>query len=195
MGLKELSTCWNIYPKFLKKININKNEKILDAGCGEGMLSDYLKNFNLYGLDFSEKAIKEAKKKCYKKVIKSEIYKTTFKNKEFDKTICVQVFQYLEYPKKAFKELVKITKKEIILTVPNFNWFKIKMLFSKKWRKAYGEELRLYSNFTNSNFLRGLAKKSNLEVKIFYLSNKFGLFRNLFGDYLASEVVGIFRLK
>ena len=195
MGLKELSTCWNIYPKFLKIINLNKNDKILDAGCGEGILSNYLKNFNLYGLDFSEEAVKEAKKKWYKKVVKSEIYKIPFKNKKFDVTICVGVFQYLEHPEKAFKELMRISKKEIILTVSNFNWFKIKMFFSKKWKKSYSKELKLYSNFTNSDFLRKLARKNNLKIEIKYLSNKFSLLRNLFGNYLASEVVGIFRLK
>ena len=120
-GSKDFRTTWNIYPKFLKIIKLNRNEKILDAGCGKGILSNYLKDFNLYGFDFSEEAVKKAKKKSYKKVIKSEICKTPFKNKEFDKTLCIQVFHYLENPEKAFKELIRITKTEIILTVSNFN--------------------------------------------------------------------------
>ena len=149
-GSKDFRTTWNIYPKLLKIVKFNKNEKILDVGCGEGILSNYLKNFNLYGLDFSEEAVKKAKKRDYRKVVKSEICKTPFKNKEFDKTICIQVFHYLENPEKAFKELIRITKKETILTFPNFNWLKIKMLFSKKWKRVYGKELKSCSYFTNN---------------------------------------------
>ena len=168
MGSKfGFNTYWDIYPKLLKLINLNKNEKILDAGCGEGKLSNYLKDFNLCGFDFSEEAVKKAKKRNYRKVVKSEIYKTPFKNKEFDKTICIQVFHYLKHPEKAFKELIRITKKETILTFPNFNWLKIKMLFSKKWKRVYGKELKSCSYFTNSNLLRRLARKYNLKVEVF----------------------------
>lgn len=195
-GSKEFKTYWNIYPLLLKKIKLKKNEKILDAGCGEGKLLRYLKGDNIYGLDSSEDAVKKAKKKSYRKVVRSEIYKTPFKSKKFDKTLSIGVFQYLEDPNKAFKELLRITKKEIIITVSNFNWFKIKMLFSKKWREIYGKELKLHSNFTNYKFLKDLAKKSNInKPKIFFISSKFGSIRNLFGNHFASEVVGIFKLK
>ena len=188
-------TYWNIYTKLLKKIKLSKDEKILDAGCGEGKLANYLKGFNLYGFDSSEIAIKKAKEKEYKKLYKINIYTTNFRDKEFDKTICIQVFPYLLKPKEAFKELVRITKKEIIISVPNFNWFKIKMFFSNRWKKIYKKELKSYSNFTNSNFLKSLEKANNLNLKIKYISNKYGFIRDPFGNYLASEVIGIFKLK
>lgn len=188
-------TYWNIYIKLLKKIKFSKDEKILDAGCGEGKLADYLKGFNLYGFDSSEIAIKKAKKKGYKKLHKVSIYDTDFKDKEFDKAICIQVFTYLLEPKKAFKELLRLTKKEIIITAPNFNWIKVKTFFSKKLRKSHSKELKLYSNFTNSDFFKKLAEDNNLKVEIFYLSNKFNFIRNIFGNHLASEVIGIFKLR
>lgn len=54
-------------------MKFNKNEKILDAGCGDGELGGYLKKFNLYGFDFDEMAVKKAKKQNYKKVVKGGI--------------------------------------------------------------------------------------------------------------------------
>jgi len=194
-GSSNYFTAWEIYPKLLKKIKIKKGDKILDAGCGNGELSKYLKIPKLYGFDLIKEAIRNAKKTGrYKKVVKEDIYKLSFKDKEFDKTICVGVFQYLKYPEKAFKELVRITKKEIIVTVANFDWFKIKSIFSKEYKKRYLKEIN-NEILTNTSLLKNLARQNNLKVKIIYLSNKAGKIRNVFGKYLASEVVAIYDLK
>lgn len=187
-------TCWDIYPRILKKIKLDEDEKVLDAGCGKGELGKYLKIKNLYGFDFDARAIKEAKKQNYKKVIKGDIYQIPFGDKEFDKAICIEVLEYLEKPEEIFKELMRVTKKEVILSCANFNWYKIKSFFSKQWRKQYKEQIKINNNFINSKFFKTLAKKNNLKVRIIYLSNKGGVFRNFFGNFFASEVAGIFQL-
>ena len=128
-------TCWNIYPRLLRKVRLGKNSKILDAGCGEGQLSLYLLSDNLYGFDFSKKEVSKAKRKRYKKIWKRNIHKTGFKNKEFDETLCVQVFQYIKDPEKAFKELLRITDKRVIITSANFKWFNLKARISLRFRK------------------------------------------------------------
>ena len=69
------------------------------------------------------------------------------------------------------------------------------MFFSKKWKRIYSEELRLHSNFTNSDFLKKLAKDNNLNLKINYISNRFNSIRKLFGNYFSGEVIGTFRYK
>ena len=60
-------TCWNIYPKLLKRIELKKTDKILDAGCGNGELAKHLKGFNLWGFDSDKNAVENAKKQDYKK--------------------------------------------------------------------------------------------------------------------------------
>jgi len=190
---RNYKTGWNIYPKILKLIRLKKEDKILDAGCGRGELAKYLPRFELYGIDLFEEAIEKAKQRGYKEVLKNEIYNIKFEDKEFDKTLCIQVFQYLEDSDKAFKELKRVTRKEIIISVPNFNWLKIKALFGIH-RKTYRYCIK-YENYTDSNFLRKLAKQNNTNIEIKYLSNKLNKIRNLLGDFLASEVVGIYKLK
>tara|TARA_Y100000310_G_C20545696_1_gene745451 strand:- start:389 stop:1009 length:621 start_codon:yes stop_codon:yes gene_type:complete len=185
---------WDIYQKFLRIIKFNKKEKILDAGCGNGELGSYLKGFNLFGFDFNDKAVKNARKKSYKKVVKSEIYSLPFKDKEYDKTICIQVFQYLEKPEKAFKELLRVTNKNIIITVPNFKWLKISSYLSKKHKTRY-EYCIKHENYTDNEFLEKLSKKNKIPLEIKYLSNKFSLIRNIFGKYFSSEIIGIYNLK
>ena len=186
---------WEIYPKILKLINLKKGRKILDAGCGNGELGKYLKGFDLYGFDPEKKAIREASKKNYKKLFLAGIYKTNFKSKEFNVSFCIQVFPYISKQEEAFFELIRITKDKIILSVPNFNWLKLKSIINPKYKKNYNLEIEEYSFPTNSFLLKKFAKKNNLQLKIFYLSNKFGFIRNIFGNWLASEVVGIYTLK
>jgi ubiquinone/menaquinone biosynthesis C-methylase UbiE len=187
-------TCWDIYPRILDKLNVKEDEKILDAGCGVGELGKHIKNKNLYGFDFDDRAVKEAQKRGYKQVIKSDIFSLPFKDKEFDKTFCIEVIEYLSNPKKAFKELLRVTKGEIIISSANFNWYKIKSFFSKRWRKQYEEQIKINKNFINSKFFKTLARENKIKLKIIYISNKSGFIRNLFGNFFAGEVVGIFEL-
>ncbi|MDW8273031.1 MAG: class I SAM-dependent methyltransferase [Chitinophagales bacterium] len=48
--------------QFVEENDISKNKKILEIGCSTGFLSAYLraKGYEVYGIDVSEKAIKEA---------------------------------------------------------------------------------------------------------------------------------------
>jgi SAM-dependent methyltransferase len=185
---------WEIYPKILEKINLKKSESILDAGCGNGKLGKYLHDYpSLYGFDFDTNAVKRARKKNYKEVLIRKIENTKYADKEFDSTICIQVLPYVLNPKIAFQELKRITKNRLIISVPNFNWIRLKLLSSVERDKIHNNEY--HSNYTSAKFLKELARKNNLKLEIFYLSNKFGLIRNLFGNYLASEVVGVFYLR
>lgn len=193
-GFNLFDTCWDIYPKVLKKISFKKNEIVLDAGCGSGNLGKYLDIKNLYGIDLSKEAIEKIDKTRYKKIFVASLEKMPFPNNFFDTIISIQVIQYPEDPEKIFKELVRVTKNKIVITSANFNWFKLKSIIYPPYRKKYLELISKERYISNTVFKK-LAKEYDLELKIFYLSNKYGWFRNLFGNLLSSEVVGIFYLK
>jgi len=59
-------------------------------------------------------------------------------------------------------------------------------------REQYKEQIESNGNFINSGFFKKLAGKNNLKLKIIYISNRFEFVRNLFGNFFASEVIGIF---
>lgn len=188
-------TCWDVYSKVLEKIKFSRDEKILDAGCGEGKFGNFLRGFNLYGIDFhKDSVIKSRKSGNYVKVVKGNLYKMPFKNKEFDKTVSIQVFQYLKNPDWAFKEIKRVTKKVVIITAANYKWFKIKNIFSKKFEEDY-RRITDYENHVDADFFKRMAKKNRVSLKIRYVSNRFGLIRDLFGNHLSSEVIGIFYLN
>ncbi len=90
IGVDEAMTNENIYPlKFtINAINYHdKNQKILEAGCGPGRIVKYLfnKGYNVTGIDFIKTAIDKIKKDNPSLNVSTQsIMKTNFNNEEFD---------------------------------------------------------------------------------------------------------------
>ncbi len=179
---------YNIYPKLVKVLTkfLEPGWKILDAGCGIGNLAKFLPSYyKLYGCDIQKSALAEAKQlKKYEKIIYADLNKKLpFKDCEYDAAVSVEVFDYLSDPWFSLRELARVVKYRVIVVVPNYNWLKF----------FYGShKLPKYTKHTldfNVNFLINLGKTCDLNIeKIFYISNKFERFRNLFGNWLASNV-------
>jgi len=104
-----------------------KAKTFLDIGCGAGDLDCLLaRDFGMkgVGLDYSETAIKTANalKKHYGinkgldfKLIDGKIPKNT---KKADVVICLEVLEHVKDDKKLLKELVGLSNKYIIISVP-----------------------------------------------------------------------------
>ena len=120
-----------IQAKFLRPLRlkpiiqiINKLPKgtILDVGC----MDDYIlkrisPEFDYYGID-DEPLCNN------KKIIQSKIEEFT-KNKKFDIVICTEVLEHLDDPVEAISKLKKISKRFILISVPNEPFFSLFRLF------------------------------------------------------------------
>ncbi len=176
---------WNIYKSIPRLVRGNK---VLDAGCGSGSLIAYLKGKELTGLDINFKALQEAKNKGYKELSITELHQTHFKDNKFDTVVCLEVLQYLEeeIQSKAIEELKRITKKRLIVAVPNYNCIGIRSILDSKLRDSfYGSINRTYYPTTKNTLIHFGFKKFK------YASCRFGFIRNLFGNLFASEVIGV----
>ena len=108
------------YPSQLKKImlkdiKIKKNSKILDAGCGTGLVAKVLSDMNfknIVGLDYSMDMIKIAKdKKIYTRLIQESLNKnTSLRSNQFDIVLCTGVLTSGLVGAKAINELIRVTK-------------------------------------------------------------------------------------
>jgi len=116
------------YPKQLRKIidkiKIDRKSKILDAGCGTGLVAQTLKDLkfnNITGLDFSKDMLAIAKsKKIYRKLICESLNrKTSLRGNQFDVVLCTGVLTAGHVGPSAIKELIRLTKKNgyLILSV------------------------------------------------------------------------------
>jgi len=92
--------------------------KVLDLGCGNGRNFVKKRGLKIYGIDFSEKMLKFAKKRTDKlkidaKLIKSETDKIPFDDEFFDYGICFSVLHCVdsfEKRKKSVEELFRVLK-------------------------------------------------------------------------------------
>lgn len=101
-----------------------KFDSILDVGCGEGFFlfnnRNLVKGKTCYALDYDEVEVNDAKKNLpFCNVSTGDIYNLKFEDNSFDLVTCTEVMEHLEEPEKALKELKRVTKKNLIISVPN----------------------------------------------------------------------------
>jgi len=94
---------------------VNINNKILDVGCGSGVVGERLLELgyhNLYGMDISEKMLAIAdKKNIYKHLERGDIQQVfVFEDACFDACIIIGVFSHVKKASFVMKELIRITK-------------------------------------------------------------------------------------
>lgn len=116
--------------KTTKPLNI---ETVLDAGCGEGFTLDRLQREKIgkvfEGIEYDSEAVTLANEMYPKlKIKKGDIYKLPFKNNSFDLVICTEVLEHLENPKKAYRELLRVSRKYVLISVPNEPFFTIQRM-------------------------------------------------------------------
>jgi ubiquinone/menaquinone biosynthesis C-methylase UbiE len=114
-----------------------KPESILDVGAGEGFTLEMFRQKHigkkLEGIEYMDDALQLAKKLHPNVTIKKgDIYKLPYKADTFDLIICTEVLEHLDDPRKALIELKRVTKKYLILSVPNEPLFTVQRVLRGK---------------------------------------------------------------
>ena len=109
---------------------IEKNTRVLDVGCGDGTLMEFLKSkgkIDVRGIELSKYKVQ----KCIGKgltVIEGDAEKdlVQFPDHSFDYVILSQTLQAFLDPEKVISELLRVGKKAIV-TIPNFGHWKVRL--------------------------------------------------------------------
>ena len=153
---------------------VEDNSKVIDIGCGNGELLNFLsknKNSKIQGLEINQKKVN----KCVSKglsVIQGDADKDLglYPEKSFDYVILSQTIQATLEPKKILTELTRIGKR-VIVSIPNFGFWKVrldllvkgKMPITSKlnstWFETENIHLCTISDFTD------LCDQLNLKIK------------------------------
>jgi ubiquinone/menaquinone biosynthesis C-methylase UbiE len=119
----------------IENLNLVGNEKVLDAGCGDGyyikLLLEIYPNLEIYGLDIDSKALEVAKINLEKelktkklKIFERSITETQFQDNFFDAAFSSEVLEHVPNHLDALLEIKRVLKneKKYVVTVPNFNF-------------------------------------------------------------------------
>ena len=106
------------------------NTKILDVGCDDGTLMEFLKknkNIDIRGIEISKKKVQV----CISKGLtvlegNAEFDLKQFPENSFDYVVLGQTLQAFVNPEIVIKELLRVGKKAIV-TIPNFGHWRVRL--------------------------------------------------------------------
>ena len=203
--------------KIIKKFT-RKNYSILDVGCACGHFYRSLKreikvNFFYTGIDpykiLLDKAKIAWKKESNVNFKKGNVQNLPFKNKLFDISFCSNVLLRLPSIEKALRELIRVTKKTIILrTVVYDVSYKIQLVYNRNWWKETnvkpvdefdknGDPRSFsYFNIHSFDYLSALINKIDPKLKIKFIKDNFYSKKNIHASIkkekrpLATRIIG-----
>ena len=187
--------------------NIENGTRVLDVGCGDGVLIEYLKkekNIDVRGLEISKDKVQI----CISKGLtviegNAEIDLKQFPDNSFDYVVLSQTLQAFINPELVINELLRVGKRAIV-TIPNFGFWKIRLhllikgtmpvtkTLPEEWYNTPNlhmctiKDFVKFSNKINFKIFKSIAMN---EKKTSLINNK-----NLFIKNLFSEL-GIFLIE
>ena len=186
---------------------IENNSSILDVGCDDGTLMEFLKankSPNIRGIEIS----KEKVQTCIAKGLtviegNAEFDLKQFPNDSFDYVVLGQTLQAFINPELVIKELLRVGKKAIV-TIPNFGHWKVRLdLLTKgtmpitdslphNWYNTPNIHMCTIKDFVKFSEIIGFKIFKSLALKnksISNINNSNLFFKNLFGE------LGIFLIE
>jgi len=186
---------------------IENNSSILDVGCDDGTLMEFLKvnkTNNIRGIEIS----KEKVQTCIAKGLtviegNAEFDLKQFPNDSFDYVVLGQTLQAFVNPELVIKELLRVGKKAIV-TIPNFGHWKVRLNLLIKgtmpitnslphnWYNTPNIHMCTIKDFVKFSEIIGFKIFKSLSLKnknISNINNSNLFFKNLFGE------LGIFLIE
>lgn len=111
-----------------KKLGKLNGDKILDIGCREMILREYLQgSFNYFGLDYI------SSKSSDPNFINHNLEEGLPKNLiEIDTIVALDVLEHIENIHDVYKDFFNITKKTVVVALPNMAYYKFRINFLTK---------------------------------------------------------------
>lgn len=159
----------NFYSSLVSLTKPLNPSTILDAGCGEGFTMNKLFKSGvgkkIEGIEYSKDAITLGKKLFPDLTFKEgSAYGLPYKDNSFDLVVCTEVLEHLDQPSKALSEILRTSRKHVLISVPNEPFFMLGNFMRGKNLLRLGNDPGHINHWTIGTFLSFL-KGNGLKIK------------------------------
>ena len=110
----------------VKLLKTNKNDRVIEVGCGAGNVIEKVSGGQLFGVDISDFILCKAKKKLKGMVhfFQGDVQNLPCKDEIFTHVICSEVLEHLLDPSISLHEMKRIldTRGVAVISIPNELW-------------------------------------------------------------------------
>ena len=145
--------------------------RILEAGCGEGVFTSFVRDSFpkalIEAFDVEDIVVDKAVKSFSGKGIDfytGSIYEIAKEDDSVPFIVCSEVLEHLEDPVRALKELKRVGSCYIFLSVPNEPIWRILNMCRFKYMKDLGNTPGHINHYSKKGFLRLIGKVGGLEI-------------------------------
>lgn len=153
----------------LSTVKETSSKEVYEIGCGEGHILGILAaaGFTVRGCDISPESLtvaisEAAKRKLEIPLFIKSIYELDPLVDSSDTVICCEVLEHLTEPAIAFKKLVSITRKDLIVSVPNEPIWHILNMARGKYLNALGNTPGHFQHWSKKQFVAFIAEHADI---------------------------------
>lgn len=174
----------HVSEKMLNIVSKYAGPKILDIGCGHGINCIELikRGFQCVGIEANKEYAQEAQKHIEAYHMRAE--KMDFPDKAFDTVVMMEVLEHIDDPYAAMEEVVRVARKNLILSVPNLEPLEVCV--------EYNVIMHHFFEATHQNFFTKPMLERFLKTYFPYVEiGEFGQFFNISGRKLNYHLFAI----
>ncbi len=165
----------SIFAKYIQPNKKTKDIKLLDVGCGGGIISYEMSKLGIspFGIDANESNISIAAKHAQGNSYSAYFLHTTVEDyvnndNRFDVILCLELIEHIINPQEFVSNLAKLLNKGGIIVISTLNRtaksYLLAIVAAEKILKWVPKQTHDYSKFMKPSELVMMASKSNLEL-------------------------------
>jgi ubiquinone/menaquinone biosynthesis C-methylase UbiE len=147
--------------------NFIKPASVLEVGCGEGELANYLLQhsaerpqcFEASDLSLDVISVESDPLIKYRE---SSIYELPYSENSFDLVVCSEVLEHLEYPQRGLAEIARVAEKGVLLSTPWEPVWRLLNLARGKYVMNFGNTPGHIQHFSRQELIK--LAQTHLEV-------------------------------
>jgi SAM-dependent methyltransferase len=144
---------------------------LAEIGCAEGFVLNKLRSLkpelHFTGMDIDISALKRGRMiHEWLTIQQATIYHVPYKSRSFDLVMCLEVIEHLEYPKDAIAELMRITRRYCLFSVPHEPFFRMANFLRGKNIKRLGDDPDHRNHWGRVRFIKLLRASGFVILKV-----------------------------